>query len=259
MTEAEFLDFARAAALRATRNIGRIGNLVCTQANAKGEPTLREPEMRTAFQQEAEEQGLFYGIEVPTRYTYRFTTKEGTKQRRALVDFALLGSASVTADRNVLVEFKQGQPNRILPTEDTPLDYPKITKDLHKLWAEPVRHGRCMFHICQAADSGTFSAIEAKYNAVTQNAISLAAETVGENPANAQDGILSDCWFLLLILVLHQRGSSTGSFLHAGTWQGSHWKFDKPEPLLSAAVGNAESSLSIPLLPFAPQSSHEPR
>ena len=55
MTEAEFIEFARSAALRATSNIGQIGHLVCTQANAKGEPTVREPEMRAAFQQEAEE------------------------------------------------------------------------------------------------------------------------------------------------------------------------------------------------------------
>ena len=133
MTEAEFLEFARSAALRATSNIGSIGHLVCMQANAKGEPTLREPEMRTAFQQEAEERGLFYGIEVPTHYTYRFTDKKRELRRRAPVDFALLGSDSTTADRDVLVKFKRGQPNRVLPTEDTPQDYPMITKDLHKL------------------------------------------------------------------------------------------------------------------------------
>ena len=163
MTESEFIGFARSAASRATSNIGQIGHLVCTQANAKGEPKLREPERRVAFQQEAEERGLFYGIEVPTIHTYRFVDRVGEKRRRALVDFVLLGSDSTTADRDVLVEFKQGQLNRVLPTEDTPLDYPKITKDLHKLWAEPGRHGRCIFHICQAADAGTLSAIGARY------------------------------------------------------------------------------------------------
>ena len=236
MTEAEFFEFPRSAALRATSNIGRIGHLVCTQANKKQEPTLREPEMRTAFQQEAEERKLLYGIEVPTQYKYRFVDKVGTVRRRALVDFVLLGSDPATMDRDVLVEFKQGQPNRVLPTEDTPLDYPKITKDLHKLLAEPGCHGRCMFHICQAADEGTLAVIEAKYNAVAQNAMNLASKTIGENPADAQDGILSGGWFLLLILVLHQRGAKTGSLLHRGTWQGSHWEFQQPELLPSAAT-----------------------
>ena len=241
MNEADFIVFTRSASLRATSNIGRIGHLVCTQANQKQEPTLREPEMRTAFQQEAEERGLFYGIEVPTVHAYRFTTKEGIKERRALVDFALLGSASATADRDVLVEFKQGQPNRVLPVGDTLLDYPKISKDLHKLWAEPGRHGRYMFHICQAADEGTLAAIEAKYNSVTQNAMNLASKTVGANSADAQKGILSDRWFLLLVLVLHQRGSNTGSSLHSATWQGSHWEFQKPEPLPSAATASTKA------------------
>ena len=238
MTEAEFFEFARSAALRATSNIGRIGHLVCTQANKKQEPTLREPEMRTAFQQEAEERKLLYGIEVPTQYKYRFVDKVGTVRRRALVDFVLLGSDPATMDRDVLVEFKQGQPNRVLPTEDTPLDYPKITKDLHKLLAEPGCHGRCMFHICQAADEGcqadsrTFAAIEAKYNAVTQNAINLASKTTGgHSDLAAQDGNGPNRWFLLLILVLHQRGEKTGSYLHKATWDGSRWAFLKPELL----------------------------
>ena len=108
MTEAEFIELARATALRATSNIGQIGHLVCTQANGKQEPTLREPEMRSSFQQEAEERGLFYGIEVPTKYTYRFVDTEGQRRRRALVDFALLGAGAAAADRDVLVEFKQG-------------------------------------------------------------------------------------------------------------------------------------------------------
>jgi len=169
---------------------------------------------------------------VPTNHTYRFVDKEGELQRRALVDFALLGSASATADRDVLVEFKQGQPSGVRSVEDPSLDYPTITKDLHKLWAEPSLHGRCMFHICQAADAGTLAAIEAKYNAVTQNAINLSAETTGghSDPA-AQNGNGPDRWFLLLILVLHQRGEKTGSFLHKATWDGSRWAFSEPELL----------------------------
>jgi len=180
---------------------------------------------------------------VPTNHTYRFVDKEGELQRRALVDFALLGSASATADRDVLVEFKQGQPSGVRSVEDPSLDYPTITKDLHKLWAEPSLHGRCMFHICQAADEGcqadsrTFSAIEAKYNAVTQNAINLASKTTGgHSDLAAQDGNGPNRWFLLLILVLHQRGEKTGSSLNKATWDGSRWAFSEPELLLPVAT-----------------------
>jgi hypothetical protein len=229
MTEAEFIEYARAAALRATSNIGQIGHLVCTQAKNPKEPILREPEMRTAFQQEAEAREMFYGIEVPTKYPYRFVDTEGQSRRRALVDFALLNSGEAKSDRNVLVEFKQGQPNRVLSKVDDSFDYPKITKDIHKLWAEPVRHGSCMFHICQAADRGTLAATEAKYNAVTQNAMNLASATISGNLEVLRDDTTSERWFLLLILVLHQRGETTGSFLHRATWQKDHWKFMKPE------------------------------
>ena len=80
MTEAEFLDFARCAALRATSNIGRIRHLVCIQARNPKEPTLREPELRAAFEQEAEERSLYYGIEVRTVHTCRFVDKEGLNE-----------------------------------------------------------------------------------------------------------------------------------------------------------------------------------
>ena len=238
MTETEFLDFARNASSRATSNVGRVGHLICTQARNTKKPTLREPEMRTAFQQEAEERRLFYGIEVPTVYSYQFT---GVGTRRALVDFALLASDTAKADRDVLVEFKQGQPNGVRSAVDDTFDYPKITKDLHKLWAEPVRHGRCMFHICQAANSGTLSAVQAKYNAVTQEAITRASKTMDENPESTAADFPSDAWFLLLILVLHQRGEKTGSFLHRATWEEKQWKFLEPELLASSPVISAES------------------
>lgn len=241
MTEAEFLEFTRSAALRATSNIGRIGHLVCTQANAKGEPTLREPEIRSAFQQEAEERGLYYGIEVPTNYTYRFTNKEGEKRRRALVDFALHGSDLERVNWDVLLEFKQGQPSVVRSGENAAPDYPTIRKDLHKLWGEPANYGRCMFHICRAADAGTLTAIKAKYNAVTHNSMNLASATMRAHSGPAAQGDNGhDRWFLLLILVLRQRDEQSGSFLHRATWDGSQWVFIKPEPLSPATAASTQ-------------------
>jgi hypothetical protein len=243
MTEEDFMEFGRAAALRATSNHGRIGNLIFTQTQNASEPTLREPEIRTAFQQEADKRGLFHGIEVPTKYPYQFT---GLGARRALTDFALLDGASISGIRNVLVEFKQGQPAGVRSELDGTFDYPTITKDLHKLWAEPVRHGRCMFHICQAANERTMRAIKHKYNAVTLDAVNKSSQTIADNQRVIRDGAAPDTWFLLLILVLHQRGDHKGSFLHRATWSGSEWVFLTPERLQPAGVGSAVTDDSSP-------------
>lgn len=106
MTENEFLDFARDAARLATSTPGTIGNLVLTQERTVNEPTLREPEMRTAFQLQANKVGHLYGIEVPTRENYIFTGKS-ERGRRALVDFALLDAASPRTIRDVLIELRR--------------------------------------------------------------------------------------------------------------------------------------------------------
>ena len=121
---------------------------------------------------------------------------------------------------------------------EAPFDYPKITKDLHKLWAEPGRHGRCMFHICQAANAGTMPALVAKYDAVTQNARDLAAETVRRQYGSVQRNGMPDGWFLLLILILHQRGDKIGSYLHRATWGGNQWAFLEPELLSPNVTAN---------------------
>lgn len=222
MTENEFFEFACRSAKRATSNFGRIGHLICTQKRSLLELTLREPEMRTAFQQEAEHSNVFYGIEVPTRHTYRFTnTANGTTYRRGLIDFALLDSPSATETPDVLVELKEGPPNwaQIIQEDKSALDdYPKITKDIHKMSAEPAKSGRCMLHICQAADSGTINALLKKYDAVTQRAMDSAIATVTRCSGQACDG-----WFMLVILVVHQRGASKGSFIHRYSWANDHW------------------------------------
>ena len=134
----------------------------------------------------------------------------------------------------------KGQPSGVRSVEDPSLDYPTITKDLHKLWAEPSLHGRCMFHICQAADSGRFSVIKDKYNAATQNALSLASETRRQNLGAAQDETESDDWLVLLILVLHQRLGKTGSYLHRAKWDGSRWAFIGAELLSPATTARVQ-------------------
>jgi hypothetical protein len=212
MTEDEFLNFVRKAVCRVTRYIGRIGSLVCTQTEGNGEPTLREPEMRTALQQQADEDRLLYGIEVPTIHDYRFSgTGEG--KRRALIDFALLNSDTPNALRKVLVELKEGQP-ACVKTDQGEDNYPTITKDLHKLIAEPSSHGACMLHICQTSDAGTIPSVLLKYNCAMKTAIDNATVTT-----NSQ---VPPIWPLLLIFVV--RGKGAGLFYYK--WQVSAKKWE---------------------------------
>ena len=84
-----------------------------------------------------------------------------------------------------------------------------------------------MFHICQAAHAGTLAAIKAKYNAVTQEAMSLASKTMGANPGSAPDSITPHGWFLLLILVCISGATRWGRFcmlVHRGKTIGSSKK-----------------------------------
>jgi len=217
MTENEFQELVDSAVLRITANIGHIGYLVSTQWRNGNEPTLREPEIRTAFQLTAEDYQRYYGIEVPTRHTYRF---EGEGYRRALIDFVLLTSSS-HVDRDVILEFKEGQPAMVKTDELGAFDCPAITKDLHKLFAEPATSGRCMFHICQAAHSGTVPAVIRKYNEVTKSAKEKAAVTIANHvPMLSQH---AGGWFFLYILVLHGRGQQQGWSLQRYSWNGMEW------------------------------------
>lgn len=225
MTESDFLDFARAAVRRIAVRPDRIGNLVLTQTRKGDEPTLREPEMRTALQQEADHRGLLYGIEVPTRHTYQFT---GIGKRRALTDFALLDPETPNEVRDVLVELKEGQPSgKDAEVEgEVVADSPAISKDLHKLRAERVRYGRCMLHICQAANAGTLPALVKKYDAAMRRALVSASATVGDTAAAHSQKEASEPWFILLILVLRQRGKANaaqGPRLYIGKWDGVGW------------------------------------
>jgi len=226
MNESDFLALVDRAVLRVTADIGRIGHLVCTQSRSKNEPTIREPEMRTAFQQEAEASGVFYGIEVPTKHTYSF---KGKSRRKALIDLAFLTSP-IETDRDVIVEFKEGQPSGGLTGDSDELDYPTITKDVHKLWAEPARSGRCMFHICQAANAGTLPAVISKYNAVTLSAKRSASITISDHKGRANE--YGGGWFILYVFVLRGRGTSLGSSLQRYRWSGTEWELERKAELV---------------------------
>src|SRR5215207_853691 len=110
----EFLGFATAAALRTVQTPGKIGHLRLTQKFTlrKGVelPKIREPEMRHAFAQAAEERGIDYGIEVPTINKYRFRLVEGPRHVAARHDVALYSLPDVTKPPTVLIELKEGQP-----------------------------------------------------------------------------------------------------------------------------------------------------
>ena len=231
MTETEFLTFVRASATLATQTPGTIGDLILTQESIKGEPTLREPELRTALQLQASVSNILYGIEVPTRYSYRFT---GRSSRKALTDIALLSSADPYDIRSVLIELKEGQPTVRNSTSGglDVIDVPAIRKDMHKLLAEPVMHGRCMLHICQATNDGTLRALIPKYDKATLAALGDAEETRAAQPEIGRRICPPsvDPWFRLVFLVLHQRGkkfANMGSCLHIGSWEGDHWKVNQ--------------------------------
>jgi len=227
VTETEFLTFIRAGALLATQVPGRVGYLVLTQERMRGEPTLREPELRTALQIQASLGKLLYGIEVPTFYSYSFAGNSG---RKALTDIALLSGADPYDTRSVLIELKEGQPAVTISTSGglKVVDVPAIRKDMHKLLAEPVMHGRCMLHICQATDQRTLPTLVAKYDAATRAAMLDMEKTRTAQPEIGRrlPPPPGDLWFLLIFLVLHQRGrefANLGACLHIGTWDGNHW------------------------------------
>jgi hypothetical protein len=147
--QADFVSFVAAAARRAVASDGRIGHLVLTQTRNL-EPKLREPEMRHALAQVAEERSIYYGIEVPTTQGYRFTRKPGDRKTSARHDVVLLADAHHDADRSIPLELKRTQPR--IDVNDYGADCRPIRKDFQKLllrdgcgrekYAAPVPRGR---------------------------------------------------------------------------------------------------------------------
>ena len=113
MNAEEFRVFVTAASIRAVWIPGRIGRLVLTRITDNGETILREPEMRHALAQEAESQAnIFYGVEVPTRAVYRFTTAPGEQETKARHDFVVMADSRHDAERLNLLELKRDQPKQ---------------------------------------------------------------------------------------------------------------------------------------------------
>lgn len=204
MDATEFHAFVSASAVRAVRTEGRISRLVVTQKTENLEPKIREPEMRHAMAQEAESrpEEVLYGIEVPTREKYRFTTAPGEQVVSARHDFVILPEGRFDADRLNVVELKKDQP--ALEGTGDDIDCPAIRKDIMKLILEKAEHGKSMIHICHAANSGTIPAVLHKYNAALWQGLRMS------RPIAARLGLLDPfedpTWFTLFVLVVHRRG-----------------------------------------------------
>ena len=160
--------------------------------------------MRHAFAQVAERRGLAYGIEVPTTKTYRFKEEEGAKRVHARHDLVFLARTHPAAERQVLVELKEGQPAR-------GFEYKAVRKDFVKLLREPAA-GKSFVHVVPAADSGTVPTLISKYSAAYMKALTEVADTFGDCKPEEDSA-----WFSLFVLVARERGTAGGgeSRLHA--------------------------------------------
>jgi hypothetical protein len=205
MDAATFHAFVSAAAARALCGHGKIGRLVLTQTTKNLEPRIREPEMRHALAQEAQSrpEDVFYGIEVPTRKKYRFTTAPGEQEVSARHDFVILSEARFDADRLNLLELKRDQPP--LPGVGDDIDCPAIRKDIIKLILEKAGHGKSMLHICHAADCGTIPGVLRRYNAALRQALRISRQIFA--PRGLPDPFQDPAWFTLFVLVARVRGA----------------------------------------------------
>jgi hypothetical protein len=213
MDQATFHELCHQASQLAVIAEGRISNLVLTQANDGDEPTIREPEMRHAFclTLESDRWRLPYGIEVPTKRRYRFVDETGENKTTARHDLVLLADVEGALKRDVLFESKREQPS--LVARPGGIDCPAISKDYRKLLMEEGESGKCMFHICHAADRGTLPAVLEKYNAGFTNAHARSltdAATLGVDLSHNER-----CWFALYILVVNDRNHANQPFLHS--------------------------------------------
>jgi hypothetical protein len=204
MTQAEFLDFAEAAWLRAVATPGFIGFLRLTKYYREdaGELKIREPELCQAFIDEAKERRLYYGLEVPTEDTYRFTPAPGDGKRKALHDFVLFGPDRDNVYPRVRTELKEGPPSVRRDFAGIVDDVPQLTKDLRKLLQEPSLDGRAIVHVLQAADeNGTIPSLLEKYRVALRRAL----ETLQRDSPAAHQHVAAT-WFTILILAVRRRG-----------------------------------------------------
>ncbi|MCE9567186.1 MAG: hypothetical protein K8U57_34725 [Planctomycetes bacterium] len=155
--------------------------------------------MRHAFAQEAEQRRIVYGIEVPTRRKYRFTKEAGSTRRSALHDLVLFDG--LDSEPGILVELKEAQVAISTDDDENITDAAAISKDFQKLFGEKAVHGKCLFHILQAADSGTVPALLTKYIPAIRVAHTTAAEFDGFDTTD-------HTWFCFAILILRDRLST---------------------------------------------------
>jgi len=206
MTQDEFGAFAVKASRHAVLVPGAIGRLRLTQSypftKTVRHPKLREPEMKHAFAQIAEREGIEYGIEVPTAEKFRFRAEAGTRTVSARHDIALYRPLAANRNAVVLVELKEGQPHlTAMPEEAGMTDARSVSKDIEKLLAERADGGKCMFHILQFAGAGTLDAVRRKYAAAVSRAINDAEK---RTPAVVVDA--DPCWFTLAVLIPRWKG-----------------------------------------------------
>jgi hypothetical protein len=230
MDAVQFRDFVKGSAFRTVRGNGRIGGLVLTQTVNRA-PKIREPEMRHALAQEAEARNnVLYGIEVPTRQRYRFTTVPGNGTVAARHDFVVMKEPCPAAARLNLMELKEGQ--RGGPVLAADADCLPIRKDFQKLMLEVAEQGKSIMHILQAVDADTISSLLGKYNIAVRRAVSLPREQA--RLLSIPDPLLDSVWFTLFILVVHHRKESDRPFLyhqHLENFGAALQQAEKAEPL----------------------------
>jgi hypothetical protein len=207
MEHRELLSFVRSAVQRALRRPNRIGRLVLTQVtkSKKPEPKIREPEMRHALAQEAERQKrVFYGIEAPTKGSFRFTPAAGERKTAARHDFVVLNGRRHSSVPMNLLELKKDQPGTAGPENDK--DCPKVRKDFQKLIAEPAGDGKAMIHILHGANKATVAAVLKKYNFAVRQALRRCLPSVEEH--HIRHPFEDNRWFTLFIFVVRRRGKA---------------------------------------------------
>jgi hypothetical protein len=202
MNQEEFTQFVATASRRAIHSNGQIGHLVLTQKIGT-EPEIREPEMRHALAQQAENQNLWYGIEVPTKKQYRFVEATGERRVAARHDFVILEQAHPDSNRSILLELKREQP-ATSESDGQILDCPAIRKDFEKLLLENATDGKGMLHILHAVDDGTLPSLQEKYTIAHGFALNRAQKVIARPPLINNPP--ANRWFTLFILVHHLRG-----------------------------------------------------
>lgn len=197
MDQQAFQDFVVAAARRASRDFGRIGHLKLTQTYREA-MRIREPEMRHALAQCAEEKSCSYGIEVPTEELYRFCEEPGDRRVRARHDFVMFPDQRAAS---VLIELKVSTDGKV------------ITKDFVKLICERAG-GKAFIHLLPSKDTGTLPNLMRKYR---DSGMQAAGEVAEKHPEVVLEN--DKAWFSVFVLIVSGDGEGAAE-LYGGEWTG---------------------------------------